>query len=378
MTAVRVEQGDCREVLRTMAADSLDACVTDAPYHLASIVKRFSSPNAAPARQASSNAKATGAFARASKGFMGKTWDGGDVAMDPATWAEVFRVLKPGAHLVNMCGTKTEHRVACAIEDAGFEIRDRVLWLYGTGMPKSHKQGDGRGTGLKPGMELGVLARKPLDGTVGENLARWGTGAINIDACRIPGEDPRQPGRWPANVCHDGSAEVVAAFPDAPGQRGDVSRNPGLKTSNVYGDMQRCRDDEESGGRRYTNIGATNFAARPGQRRFDTGSAARFFYSAKATKADRLFSKHPTVKPVDLMGWLARLITPPGGIVLDPFAGTGTTAAACIREGFGCVLIEREAESIADIQRRLAHISGPDSWYFAEDTRAARGRRGAS
>jgi site-specific DNA-methyltransferase (adenine-specific) len=368
--------GDCLDVLRTIPDASVDSIVTDPPYALASIVRRFGGANAAPAKG--------DVYARASRGFMGKAWDTGDRAFSVEFWAEALRVLKPGGHVVAFGGTRTYHRLACAIEDAGFEIRDLIAWMYGSGFPKSHNQAGewaGWGTALKPAIEPIVFARKPLIGTVAANLAQHGVGALNIDACRVATEDdlragagvlwshqrageasaerrytdkgstnfaakpgPRggsPAGRWPANVVHDGSDEVVSAFPDAPGQIAAVGPRHGAKNSvNVYGDFG-ARDE-------FTPRG-------------DTGSAARFFYSAKADADDRIGSKHPTVKPVDLMRWIVRLVTPPGGIVLDPFAGTGTTGEAAYREGFSAVLIEREEEYRADIARRMALVlAGPD------------------
>src|SRR5262245_50784707 len=287
---VELHCGDCRDVLVHLPDASIDSCVTDPPYHLTSIVKRFGAPDAAPAQFGSD-----GRFSRASAGFMGKQWDGGDVAFDPDTWRAVYRVLKPGGHLLAMGGTRTYHRLACAIEDAGFEIRDTIMWVYGSGFPKSHdvskgidrangatrdvvgravyaeghvqnsnesigyggsdpnvdrrlvtapatdaaRQWDGWGTALKPACEPIVLARKPLsEGTVAANVLKHGTGAINIDACRVDGQaklfgKPSESdgyrlhkrnekwtpnvGRWPANLIHDGSAEVVEAFPDRDG-----------------------------------------------------------------------------------------------------------------------------------------------------------------
>lgn len=389
---VEVHHGDCLDVLRTLPDNSFDSSVTDPPYALVSIVKRFGKAGAAPAKSEG----ASGVYKRASAGFMGQQWDTGERAFAVEFWAEVLRVLKPGAHVLAFSGTRTYHRLACAVEDAGFEIRDQIGWLYGSGFPKSHNQGNGWGTALKPAWEPIVMARKPLVGSVAANMAAHGTGAINIDGCRVewpdgvapeigtpgwggpnkkltavPGQDadtversgPNQLGRWPANVIHDGSDEVMEAFPAAPGQQADISTTaPSLKTRNVYGAMRR--GGEMSANRRYTSSGSTNFAALPGQRRGDTGSAARFFYSAKADATDRLGSKHPTVKPVDLMAYLCRLVTPPGGKVLDPFAGSGTTGMACLREGFSAVLIEREAEYVADIRRRLDHVHGTDTPLF--------------
>lgn len=372
---VRVIHDDMLAALPTLDDASIDSAVTDPPYHLQSIVKRFGKEGAAPAKPGK-----TGAYARASSGFMGKQWDGGDIAFRPETWGEVLRVLRPGAHLLAFGGTRTFHRVAVAVEDAGFEIRDTIMWLYGSGFPKSHNQDgewEGWGTALKPAVEPIIMARKPLVGTVAANLAEYNTGALNIDGCRVHGEDAQggeyrvkrfapgatvnatgvwksetefvgsqKPGRWPANVIHDGSDEVLAAFPDAPGQMAAVTgAEKSSPFANVYGDMPKRSGRADPRG--------------------DAGSAARFFYQAKATKADRLGSKHPTVKPVDLIRYLVRLVTPPGGTVLDCFAGSGTTGMAAMAEGFNAILIEREAEYIADIQRRLDHVAGADGDLFA-------------
>lgn len=352
---VTLYAGDCLEVLKLLPESSIDSAVTDPPYHLTSIVKRFGGENAAPAKVGK-----TGAYARSSAGFMGKKWDGGDIAFRVELWTEVLRVLKPGGHLVAFSGTRTYHRMACAIEDAGFEIRDQIGWAYGSGFPKSHNQGDGWGTALKPAWEPVCLARKALSGTVAENVIAHGTGAINIDGCRVDSTDnttkawrgagarsrdqyrtgtsgatiPTSRGRWPANIVHDGSEDVLAVFPEAPGQQRAVTgAERALRTLNAYGDF-----------------GSSRTGAEP---RNDGGSAARFFYSAKADAEDRLGSKHPTVKPLDLMQWLVRLVTPKGGLVLDPFAGTGTTGEAAWREGMRAVLIEREPEYQRDICRRM-------------------------
>ncbi|NTJ22225.1 DNA-methyltransferase [Rhizobium rhizogenes] len=389
--------GDNRDVLKQLADNSIDSIVTDPPYALVSIVKRFGKPGSAPAA-------GNDAYQRASAGFMGANWDTGEVAFSEVFWAECLRVLKPGGHVVAFSGTRTYHRMAVAIEDAGFEVRDRfrfeesfdtkygpllasmndeqrgallellndycdggseLAWEYGSGFPKSHNQPGGLGTALKPSYEPICLARKSLVGTVASNIAEWGTGALNVDGCRVgdevrhaaftslapchgnklggadtaearrgtQGEAKEYTGRWPANIIHDGSDEVIAAFPDAPGQQRSVGPQHGAKDSvNVFGDYGP-RDD---------------FAPR-----LDSGSAARFFYSAKADKLDRLGSKHPTVKPVDLMQWLVRLVTPKGGVVLDPFAGSGSTGEAAWREGMQCILVEREEEYQADIAERL-------------------------
>jgi DNA modification methylase len=417
---VTVHHGDSRDVLKAIADASIDSCVCDPPYALVSIGKRFGAENAAPAKTGK-----TGAYARASAGFMGQKWDTGETAFDPAFWVEVMRVLKPGGHLIAFSGTRTYHRLACAIEDAGFEMRDMIAWLYGSGFPKSHDvskgidkaagakrqvvgekraglarkarsggdmvgapstealrradisvaatpaaaEWEGWGTALKPALEPIVLARKPLIGTVAANILQHGAGALNIDASRIDapegltggglnntvafrtsptGDQQRSEahpkGRWPANVLHDGSDEVIDAFP--PSKAGGNIRPgaPSSKTNSVYGDFADR-----------SNWGSYH----------DDGSAARFFYSAKADAADRCGSKHPTVKPIDLMAYLCRLVTRPGGLVLDPFAGSGSTGMACLREGFDCILIEREAQYVADIHRRLQHVEGADTPLFA-------------
>ena len=410
--------GDCRAVLATLGANSIDACVTDPPYHLTTGKNGGSGV-------ASLNENSPAGRSRIGTGFMGKQWDGGDVAFRVETWQAVYRVMKPGAHLLAFGGTRTYHRMACAIEDAGFEIRDCIMWLYGSGFPKSHdvskgidraagaerkivgryngatnvsnagsglrhdcygiggdkkedttvyvtapatdaaRQWEGWGTSLKPACEPIVLARKPLsEGTVAANVLKWGTGAINVDGCRVEGEpvgdghhnvslgsasggiygtagafvsSGHAMGRWPANVIHDGSEEVVAGFPAETSNGNWSGRQNGAA---IWGGGQDGYRGEE--------------------RASDSGSAARFFYTAKADSDDRLGSKHPTVKPVDLMQYLVRLVTPPGGSVLDPFAGTGTTAEAAWREGMRAVLIEAEPEYQADIRRRMELAkSGP-------------------
>lgn len=422
---VTLHAGDSRDVLKSLPDCCIDSVVTDPPYALVSIQKRFGKPGSAPVRvddiNEPNNLKA--AYARASAGFMGKNWDTGETAFAIEFWVEVWRVLKPGGHVVAFSGTRTYHRMACAIEDAGFEIRDQIGWLFGSGFPKSHDvskgidrtlgaqrprdvvpekrsklHGDrpwmnnpnhrfesnipatatatawrGWGTALKPAWEPVCLARKPIDETVAKNVLWYGTGALNIDECRVEAMDaqlatkfasvgtapprsntiysgdqrprntePHTSGRWPANVIHDGSDEVIEAFPDTGLSGVAVQRNGGGQKigTNVYQGSQGgfARDDVCFG---------------------DGGSAARFFYTAKADAEDRLGSKHPTVKPLDLMQYLVRLITPKGGVVLDPFAGTGTTGEAAWREGMRAILIEREPEYQADIERRLDLAAKP-------------------
>lgn len=407
--SIRILHSDCLDILPTLS--DIDACVTDPPYHLTSVSRNGSARINDPATPFGRTALG------GDRGFMGKTWDGGDIASRSETWRLVLNALKPGAHLLTFGGTRTSHRMASAIEDAGFEIRDTLMWMYGQGFPKSldvskaidktagaerevvgfdenkyrpnrdkylladQPGGGGKlkadngatqtapatpeaaawsgwGTALKPAFEPIILARKPLQGTVAANVLAHGTGAINVDACRVAADiygaglegsraiGTTDAGRWPANVIHDGSDEVLAAFA-AFGKKtsGGITHQP--KRSGFSG----FDSNRDSG----TYV----------QRDPDTGTAARFFYSAKATAADRADSRHPTVKPLSLMRWLVRLITPPGGTVLDPFAGSGTTGEAAVLEGFHAVLIEREAEYIADIRRRIGRSSGGDTPLFA-------------
>lgn len=363
--------GECVSVLARFNANRFDACVTDPPYEL---------------------------------GFMGKTWDGSGIAFSVEFWREVLRVLKPGAHLVAFGGTRTYHRMTCAIEDAGFEIRDSLHWFYGTGFPKSLNVGEGRGTALKPGHEPIVLARKPLEGTVAGNLATWGTGALNVDACRIAAPDgvpqfvkraessvnalgnglngsnrtgeTSTAGRWPANVLLD---EGAAAELDEQTSRLKPGGAIGVNTAAAAAaDTTRL-------------IYSSHLAPRGEWVPYgDSGGASRFFYVAKPSRAERDLgcdhlpvksggeatdredgsagtqnpragagrtggarNFHPTVKSIDLMRYLVRLVTPPGGCVLDPFTGSGTTGIAALLERRPFVGLEREAEYVEIARARL-------------------------
>ena len=415
-------KGNCLDTLKTLPDCSVDSIVTDPPYEL---------------------------------GFMGKSWDNSGIAYSTELWAECLRVLKPGGHLLAFSGSRTYHRMVVAIEDSGFEIRDQIMWLYGSGFPKSlnvaksieskittgsaakngfHKlegerTGDGRigmydtveeqgfrkvnpdqlggftldattpeaqqwqgwGTALKPAHEPIVVARKPLIGTVANNVLTYGTGALNIDGSRVgtnrpptsaqpftalramegrtdlqkPTPDERTDvGRWPANVIHDGSDEVLAGFPDTGKSTG------GRIGKKSMGDV--------------TNVPAGQYeAGDPGYG--DSGSAARFFYCAKASKSERnaglegLEEKavgalnmrtdahsvkngmdtkpaqnfHPTVKPLALMRYLVKLVTPPNGTVLDPFLGSGSTAVAAILEGFEWIGCEMTEDYFSIIEARV-------------------------
>lgn len=356
---VAIHHGDCLSVMSQMSANSVDSIVTDPPYGLS---------------------------------FMGKDWDHG--VPGEVFWQEALRVAKPGAHLLAFGGTRTYHRLAVAIEDAGWEIRDCLMWLYGSGFPKSLNIGDGYGTALKPGYEPIIMARKPLTGTVATNVQQWGTGGINVDGCRIEGikdvpasprvvhrdgriyhpsnEDPTTPGwnpnvgRWPANLLLDEEAAVTLDIQTGILNSGkDNKRRQNHDTTAMAGRLGMLDREEVSYG--------------------DSGGASRFFYVAKASRSEReqgleylpklspgqltdrqdgaagtahpragagrdtgnhngRANNHPTVKPIALMRWLVRLVTPPGGFVLDPFCGSGSTLIAAKSEGFHSVGIDTEAD----------------------------------
>jgi site-specific DNA-methyltransferase (adenine-specific) len=294
--------GDCREVMAGMDASSVDAVVTDPPYEL---------------------------------GFMGKKWDASGIACSVDLWREVLRVLKPGGHLLAFGGTRTYHRMTCAIEDAGFEIRDSLHWMYGTGFPKSLNLGDGRGTALKPGHEPIVLARKPLVGTVAKNVAEHGTGALNIDACRI-GEGTGKPKpEYRPNYANDVFGKGMGG--------GAWENTSGRWPANVLLDEDAAEElDAQSG------------EAKPKPQRTGRMGASRYFYVAKPSRKERGDGNvHPTVKPVELMRYLVRLVTPPGGLVLDPFLGSGTTGVAAGLEDLRFVGVEQSEEYASIARKRM-------------------------
>jgi len=423
--------------MKEMPDNSVDSIVTDPPYEL---------------------------------GFMGKSWDSSGIAFNVEVWTEALRVLKPGGHLIAFSGSRTYHRMAVAIEDAGFEIRDQIMWIYGSGFPKSHniskgidkaagaerevvgsrpltgngktmksgfhqpdgtgagatikedifeftapatdaaKQWDGWGTALKPAHEPMVLARKPLIGTVANNVLTYGTGGLNIEAARVPSDDGfekawdkpvttnisadggkyisegakhtvdlsdyKPSGRWPANIIHDGSDEVVELFPDT----------KATGSGKVSG-FRKGGASENSVGLAGVKKAADGFS--------DSGSAARFFYCAKASKRDRnegldgfeikqtvggggltevggaygsikakAQNHHPTVKPTDLMRYLCKLVTPPNGTVLDPFMGSGSTGKAAILDGFDFIGIEQSEEYIKIAEARINWAKEQDKDYL--------------
>jgi site-specific DNA-methyltransferase (adenine-specific) len=394
---IDLRHGDMLDVLRVAAraGERWHACITDPPYHLTSISKRFGVEGAAPAKHGKD-----GSFARLSKGFMGKVWDGGDIAFRPETWRAVWDVLHPGAYLLAFGGSRTAHRIAVAIEDAGFEIRDTRLWLYSTGFPKSKNGGpgwEGYGTASKPAYEPIIEARKPLGGTVAQNLAKYGCGALNIDACRVPARDKTPApvgqygrsaigptghtgirngaaddlGRWPPNIMHDGSDDVLAAFAafgDRPGQIAHARTDGARQSSVALGDKRAVstnpvpREDSGTAARFFPTLGFSE-------------DDRRFHYCGKARKSERHGSLHPTVKPLSLMQWLVRLGVPRGGRVLDPFAGTGPTLEAARLEGFSATGIEAESEYIQDALRRLGSVdlrTGP--WGLSLADALARNR----
>ena len=414
MVNIQLIKGDCLDKLKELEDNSVDSVVTDPPYHLTSIVKRFGKKDSAPAQYGSD-----GAFQRASKGFMGKEWDGGDIAFRTEVWEECLRVLKPGGYLLSFGGTRTYHRMTVAIEDSGFEIRDCIFWTYGSGFPKSHNIGkavdklqgnerevvgsrklqgttlhegnfrknhdeidltkgnsewEGWGTALKPAVEPIVMARKPFKGSVAQNVLEWGTGGINIDECRIGysiddhvmkydgyknGEYKSEykegtsykhgnqvqintQGRFPANLILDKEAGKILdeQSGNKTGQRGVVKgTEPSHSKKNaIYGDYSMVEG-------KY---------AKPID---DLGGASRFFYCPKVSKRERnegiQKNTHPTLKPVDLMAYLVRMVTPKGGVVLDPFMGSGSTGKAAVREGMSFIGIEREDEYMEIAEARI-------------------------
>ena len=308
--------GDCLEEMQKLIDDGVqvDSIVTDPPYHLTSIVERFGKEGSAPAQEGTD-----GAFARASRGFMGKEWDGGDIAFRQETWELALKLLKPGGHLLAFSASRNYHRMAVAIEDAGFEIRDQIMWIYGSGFPKSLNLGDGWGTALKPAHEPIVMARKFIEGTNKNNREKYGTGGINIDGCRIEGDTNLK-----TRVRKAGSEF---------GQNSGWNDHKNVDT--IY---------NPSKGRFPANVMHDGLQE----------DWARYFYCPKVSKSERgKDNTHPTVKPQELMKYLCRLVTPKGGTVLDPFMGSGSTGIACKEEGFEFIGIEREKEYFEIAEKRI-------------------------
>jgi len=312
--------GDCIEEMQKLIDDGIqvDSIVTDPPYHLQSIVDRFGKEDSAPAQHGTD-----GAFARASKGFMGKEWDGGDIAFRQETWELAMKLLKPGGHLLAFSASRNYHRMAVAIEDAGFEIRDQLMWLYGSGFPKSLNLGDGWGTALKPAHEPIVMARKFIEGTNKNNREKYGTGGINIDGCRI-----------------EGDTNLKTRVRKAGSEFGQKSGWNGHKNVDTIYDPSK--------GRFPANVMHNELKE----------DWARYFYCPKVSKSEKGESNsHPTVKPIALMRYLCRLVTPKGGTVLDPFMGSGSTGMAAKDEGFEFIGIEREKEYFEIAEKRINSAS---------------------
>ena len=316
--------GDCLEEVQKLVDKGVqvDSIVTDPPYHLTSIVDRFGKASidddTLTSKKVRSGADSYSRLIRT--GFMGKEWDGGDIAFRKETWELFMKVLKPGGHLLAFSGSRTYHRMAVAIEDAGFDIRDQIMWLYGSGFPKSHNLGDGWGTALKPAHEPIVLARKKIEGTNKQNREKYGTAGLNIDACRIEGEKQTR------------------------------DSNP-VMNGGKYGQNQNADREEitpDTMGRFPANVMHNGLEE----------DWARYYYCPKTSKAEKgKDNSHPTVKPLKLMKYLCRLITPKGGTVLDPFMGSGSTGIAAKDEGFDFIGIEREKEYFEIAERRVSVAS---------------------
>jgi len=426
--------GDCLATLRAMPDASVHSIVTDPPYGLGK------EPDAREVLTAWLDGSE---FKPGGSGFMGKAWDA--FVPSPLVWAECLRVLKPGGHLLAFAGSRTYDWIVMGVRLAGFEVRDQLIWMYGSGFPKSMnvskaidraagalgveagaftvaghipnarttapshgyippapatddaRTWEGYGTALKPAHEPIVMARKPLSGTVAHNVMEHGTGALNVDACRVGTVDDlnggayakdgtqrhdgaeswgylngdaglyqKPSGRWPANILHDGSPEVLAVFPET--TSGKMHPTHTNAPRSVFG-------QNAAGG--YVTSAPIG----------DTGSAARFFYSAKASRAERELgladfapvgdgerrNNHPCVKPVSVMRWLVRLVTPPGGTILDPYTGSGTTGVAAALEdgGFDFIGCELSREYVEIARARIAHAREfPAMWepdYQAPD-----------
>jgi DNA modification methylase len=324
MSSATLYRGDCLAVLASMAPESVDAIVCDPPYGL---------------------------------GFMGKAWD----ALPPGEdWARAcLRVLKPGGHLVAFGGTRTVHRLACAIEDAGLEIRDTIAWVQWQGFPKSLNLPGGLGTGLKPAHEPAILARKPIVGTVAANVLQHGTGALNIDGCRYAYGDPAWPGpgddhshEWQRH--QSTSAAVVPIVGQEHIDLRGYTPAAGRWPANLYACPKPSRAEREAGCER--------LPGRTGAEATDRTEGTAGLDSPRAgagRTADRVKNHHPTVKPLGVMRWLCKLVGGQrGSVILDPFMGSGTTGAAAMLEGFDFIGIEREPEYIQIADARIRHHLG--------------------
>lgn len=413
---MQIIHGDSFEELDWLSENYFSSVVTDPPYELTSIVKRFGKKGSAPAQFGQD-----GRYSRLSKGFMGHEWDGSGIQRNPEFWAKVLKVMKPGAYMLAFGGTRTFYRTACAIEDAGFIIFDTICWLYGQGFPKSHdiskaidarvgierpiigkyqlpngqewnlkqaedetvpaapgtftasgrrtlnvtgpasdqaKEWDGWGTALKPAFEPIILAQRPIsEKTIVDNVLKWGTGGINIDESRIETADNLNGGAYSGGQRGDGDWKDKSGFKNDK-LTGQFEQPKGRWPANVILDEESGQMVDEQSGVSVSSGGKSGHDhaygggykesyygdLKPGFG--DKGGASRFFYCAKASKSEKTNGgvAHPTSKPIALMVYLVRLITPKGGIVLDPFLGGGSTALACMQLGHDFVGIEKEQE----------------------------------
>ena len=460
----KLYQGSMLDMLDVIEPNSIDAIITDPPYGLTSITKRFGKEGSAPAQFGKD-----GSFQRLSRGFMGKEWDGSGIEYNVEAWRKCFEVLKPGGHLLAFGGSRTFYRIACAIEDAGFEIRDTIMWLYGSGFPKSLNIGlaidkkngvdnrtgniktDGKatnsgsgcyncnngkdnsmkqeyeerkaqnewsgwGTQLKPSYEPIIVARKPVENSIIDNVMKYGVGGINIDECRVPAKqgeydirhytkedcfqnlkpkeskfqvEPQPDGRFPANVIltYDDTdfEEVCGGMPD--------TKSTYNESGNHEKNIHRENQDVLSYGYKQRIDSGFN----------DEGSVARYFYCAKASKFDRdegldefkemnvndgrkksvdnAFQRgetprkniHPTVKPVDLMRYLVRLVSPKGATILDCFNGSGSTGKAVMLENkqykkdYKYIGIELTEEYLPISKARIEYICNNEFDFYKDE-----------
>jgi len=349
---IKLLQGDCLKELKELKDNSIDSIVTDPPYGLGFMGKQWDTFD----KTQFGNAGSEGANdLKVKKNFKTLPRYRSDNSFYEFSFAwakEVFRVLKPGGYLLSFGGSRTYHRMACAIEDAGFEIRDMIEWVYGSGFPKSHNIGkavdkklgneretkwNGWGTALKPAHEPIVMARKPLsEKTVASNVLKYGTGGINIDESRVGFENKED---------YNESTKK--------NQHGDFGTKP-MTNNNVYGDYSMIQPKNYAPASRFP----ANLIHDGSKEILEVfGDKSRFFYCAKTSKTDRNEglekNNHPTVKPTKLMRYLVRLVTPKGGIVLDPFMGSGSTGKACMMEGFSFIGIEKESEYMKIAEARI-------------------------
>ena len=348
--------GDSLEILDQLEENSIDSVVCDPPYGLGNNSKKV----VEECLKAWMNEEA---YQTSGTGFMGKAWD--SFVPGPEIWKKVFRVLKPGGHVIAFAGSRTQDLMTMALRLSGFEIRDCIQWLYGSGFPKSHNIGkklpqwEGFGTALKPSYEPAILCRKPIQGTVVENVLKYGVGGLNVDGCKIDttGGDS---GRWPSNVIiNEEVSEDLKSY--------------GLKSS---GPNKKIGKDQNISKRKIDFLSGTTKRIHSREYKQNQGYVSRYFYCAKVSREERekgLDSSneraniHPTVKPIQLMRYLCKLITPPGGTILDPFMGSGSTGIGASLEGFHFVGIEREEEYFNIARARIAYWSNTPLTYDDEE-----------